>query len=272
MSESFTKDFKRFFLSGLTAVLPTLLTIAIIVWVLTMIQDYVGQHINVVAKWCVVQFRTINGIRVAGATGTEGPRTWWQILIGPKMQWERTHQIWRTYHLGWVGFVLAFVVIYIFGRFVGSLVGKSIWRVIERAFLRTPVVRGIYPSVKQVTDFLLAERKMEASRVVAVEYPRKGVWSVGLVTGPGMRTLQNANEGTYLTVFIPSSPTPVTGYTITVRRDEVIDLPVHIDDALRFTISGGVIMPINEQLTAAEIEQARLGALPPLMLGKEQAE
>ena len=113
---------------------------------------------------------------------------------------------------------------------------------------------------------------MEFSRVVAVEYPRKGVWSIGLVTGPGMRTLQNANEGVYLTVFIPSSPTPVTGYTITVRRDEVIDLPVHVDDALRFTVSGGVIMPAVEQLSQAEMERAQLGALPSPTQGKENAE
>ena len=271
MSESFASDFRRFFLRGLVAVLPTLLTIALILWVLTMIQDYVGQHINVLAKWFVVQFGTLYQA-LATDSAAEPGRGWWQVVVGPRTQWDRVHGIWQTYRLGWVGFVLAFVVIYIFGRFVASLVGKSIWRLIERAFLRMPVVRGIYPSVKQVTDFLLSERKMEVSRVVAVEYPRKGVWSIGLVTGPGMRTLQNANEGVYLTVFIPSSPTPVTGYTITVRRDEVIDLPVHVDDALRFTVSGGVIMPAVEQLSQAEMERAQLGALPSPTQGKENAE
>jgi len=243
-----------------------------VVWVFTMIQDYVGRHINVLAKWFVVQFRTLYQAATANSGAEDPTRTWWQVVVGSKVHWDRVHGIWETYRLGWVGFVLAFVVIYIFGRFVASLVGRSLLRVIERAFLRTPVVRGIYPSVKQVTDFLLSERKMEVSRVVAVEYPRKGVWSMGLVTGPGMRTLQKANEGVYLTVFIPSSPTPVTGYTITVRRDEVIDLPVHIDDALRFTVSAGVLMPAAEQLSQAEMERAQLGALPGTVQGKETAE
>jgi uncharacterized membrane protein len=74
-----------------------------------------------------------------------------------------------------------------------------------------------------------------------------------------------------LTVFIPSSPTPITGYTIIVRRHEVIDLPISLDDALRFTISGGVIMPISEQCSEAEIERVRQGLFPlaPLEANKE---
>ena len=133
---------------------------------------------------------------------------------------------------------------------------------IDRGFFRTPVVKRIYPYVKQVTDFLLSERKLEFSRVVAVEYPRKGVWSLGLVTGPGLRTLTHSVRSDLLTVFIPSSPTPVTGYTITVRQDEVIDLPISIDDALRFTVSGGVIVPVGQELSQAEIEEALQRALP----------
>ena len=133
---------------------------------------------------------------------------------------------------------------------------------VERGFFRVPVVKQVYPYVKQVTDFLLSERKVEFSRVVAVEYPRKGIWSMGLVTGPGLRTLTRSVRTDLLTVFIPSSPTPVTGYTITVRQDEVIDLPLSIDDALRFTVSGGVIVPASQELSPTEIEEARQRAFP----------
>jgi len=170
--------------------------------------------------------------------------------------------------LWWVGFLVAIAGVYAIGRFVASFLGRGLWRLIEGTFFRLPIVKQVYPYVKQVTDFLLSERKLEFSRVVAVEYPRKGIWSLGLVTAPGMRTLHGALGGDLLTIFIPSSPTPFTGYTITVRREEVIDLPLSIDNALRFTVSGGVIMPINQQLSEAEIEQARQGALPPPQ-GKE---
>jgi len=70
-------------------------------------------------------------------------------------------------------------------------------------------------------------------------------------------------------VFVPSSPMPVTGYTITVRREEVIDLPMSIDDALRFTVSGGVVTPPGQQLSQVEIEEARQGVFPSLDRSKE---
>jgi len=237
VAESFRTDFRRFFLRGLAAVLPTLLTLAIIIYVVTFLDRNLATHI------------------------TEGVRQLVEVVWfrgGGAPNWVADPKKWNSY-FGWVGFVLALVGIYIFGRFVASFLGRSVWRMIEKAFFRLPVVKQIYPYVKQVTDFLLSERKMQFSRVVAVEYPRKGVWSVGLVTGPGMRTLATALQDELLTVFVPSSPTPVTGYVITVRREEVIDLPLSIDDAIRMVVSGGVIMPPSQLLSEAEVSSARQG-------------
>lgn len=248
MAESFGSDFRRFFLRGLAAVLPTVLSIIIIVWLFRKIHEYVGRYINVAVIWLF-------------------SRLLWRTR-GPDAQWENLTEVYnyvRGYYdpwLIWVGFVLAIVGIYIFGRFVASFLGRGLWRMIERTLIRLPIIKQVYPYVKQVTDFLLSEQKIEFNRVVAVEYPRKGIWSIGLVTAPGMRTVQSAVGGELLTIFIPSSPTPMTGYTITVRREEVIDLPMNIEDALRFTISGGVIMPLGEQRGQAEIEQARQSLFP----------
>jgi len=249
VAERFTEDFKRFFMRGLAAVLPAILTIVLLIWFFTRINRFMGRYINAAVQWVSVQgMCLIDHI----------PHTW----RGPDAQWTAIKNIWGSYRLDWVGFVLSLVAIYIIGRFVASFLGREFLRVLERTLLRVPVIKQVYSFVKQVTDYLLSRPKFEFSRVVAVEYPRKGVWSVGLVTGPGMRTVQRSLGGDLLTVFIPSSPTPFTGYTITVSRSEVIDLPVSIDDALRFTVSGGVIMPINEQLSKGEIEQATRGVFP----------
>ena len=241
MAEGFGSDFRRFFLRGLAAVLPTLLTLMIIIYVFRFVQNYIGRYINIGVLWLL-------GTIIGRISGTGAPP-------------ERLATLWNNYFWG-VGFVLAVVAIYIFGRFVASFLGRGVWRLTEGMLLRVPIIKAIYPYVKQVTDFLFSERKIEFSRVVAVEYPRKGIWSLGLVTGAGMRAIQNAAGSDLLTIFIPSSPTPVTGYTITVRRDEVIDLPMSIDDALRYTVSGGVITPAGQQLSEAEIEQARQGVFP----------
>ncbi|MDP7163106.1 MAG: DUF502 domain-containing protein, partial [Phycisphaerae bacterium] len=232
-----------FFLRGLTAILPAVLTVAIVVWVCTFIYQHIGRYSNTVAQWIVVQLISVFG---------KEPMSWW----GPGNVWQDVLAIWEEYWLVWIGFVLAFVLIYIFGRFIASFIGKGVWRALERTVFRTPVVKQIYPHVKQVTDILLSDRKIEFSRVVAVEYPRKGAWSVGLVTSPGMKTLQGPTKD-MLTVFIPSSPMPVTGYTVTVRRHEVIDLPLSIDEALRFTVSGGVVLPRSQQMDDVDVRATR---------------
>ena len=251
MADSFVKDFKRFFLRGLAAVLPTVLTLGIIVWVFAKIHEYAGRYINVAVFWIVEQIwrQSVSPDSIAAKAALEESV-------------DNFADIWSSY-FWWVGFFLAIMGIYILGRFFASFIGRGIWRIVEKTFFRFPVVKQVYPYVKQVTDFVLSERRMEFSRVVAVEYPRKGVWSLGLVTGPGMRTLYRNLSSDLLTVFIPSSPTPFTGYTITVRREEVLDMPISIDEAFRFTISGGVIMPLGQQRSETEVDQARQGILPP---------
>ena len=217
---SFWADFRRFFVRGLATALPTLLTVGIIVYVFNFINDKIGEPINAFLIKVVGPFvDTVNG--------------------------QPLEDFWNDY-LYWVGFVVAVIGVYLIGRLVASFLGRSIWKVLEAALFRTPVVKQIYPNVKQVTDFLLSARPFEFSRVVAVEYPRKGVWSLGLVTGSGLAEIKRSAGANMLTVFIPSSPTPVTGYTITVHRDEVIDLPMSIDEALRFTVIGGVVVPLVE--------------------------
>jgi uncharacterized membrane protein len=114
------------------------------------------------------------------------------------------------------------------------------------AVMRIPLVRAIYPAVKQVTDFVLAERKaqFESSKVVAVRPHADGIWSIGLVTGPGLRALTDAlGGGEMVTVFIPSTPTAFSGYVVVVPRESVVELPIKVDEAMRLLLSGGVISP-----------------------------
>ena len=96
---------------------------------------------------------------------------------------------------------------------------------------------------------------MQYSRVVAVEYPRKGIWSLGLVTGESMLDIRSAANEPILSVLIPTSPMPVTGYTVTIRKSEALDLNITIDQAFQFIVSCGVVIPpqqLQEALAAAE--------------------
>jgi uncharacterized membrane protein len=121
---------------------------------------------------------------------------------------------------------------------------------VENFIMNTPFLRRVYPYIKQITDFLLTqeEQKKLFSRVVAVEYPRKGIWSIGFVTGSGIRKVVDNVKKEFLTVLIPTSPTPFTGFVIMVPKKQTIEMDMTIEEALRFTVSAGVIAPGSDRI------------------------
>ena len=146
------------------------------------------------------------------------------------------------------GFVL---VLYLLGKLFAAGVGGFI----ESVARRLPVVRSVYASVKKVTDFAFVESEVEFKRVVAIEFPRKGIWTVGLVTGEGMLDIAGAAHEPCVTVAVPGSPVPFTGNVVTVPKSAAHDLNITIDEALQFFISCGVVVP-------SRLEKRRARAKP----------
>lgn len=152
-------------------------------------------------------------------------------------------------------FLCAFLlVLYLLGRFLAAGVGRFFWMQFERVINRLPLIRNVYSSVKQVTDFLFSEREIEYTRVVAVEYPRKGIWTLAMVTGESLLDIRCAANEPVLSVLVPTSPMPFTGFTVTVKKSETIDLNITIDQAFQFIVSCGVVVP-PQQLAKAIAEQ-----------------
>lgn len=149
--------------------------------------------------------------------------------------------------------VIVFALAYIVGAVATGFVGRRIVRAGESFLAKVPFVKLIYPYVKQVTDFILSDKSSRFRAVVAVPYPRRGVYSIGFVTGLGMRAINERTKKEMIHVFIPSSPTPITGYVVFVPREDVIELPITVDQAIRFAISGGVIVPPQQLVTEALI-------------------
>ncbi|MCA9257836.1 MAG: DUF502 domain-containing protein [Planctomycetales bacterium] len=142
------------------------------------------------------------------------------------------------------------LALYLLGKFLAAGVGRFFWMQLERIISRVPLVRNVYSSVKQISDFMFSEREIEYTRVVAVEYPRRGVWSLAMVTGESMLDIRCAANEPVLSVLIPSSPMPVTGYTITVKKSEVVDLNITIEQAFQFIVSCGVVVPAQQMSKA----------------------
>ncbi len=145
---------------------------------------------------------------------------------------------------------VAIVVLYYVGRIGTARVGAWAVAKVENVFLnRLPVISNVYSPVKQVTEFLFSERTVQYNRVVAVEYPRRGIWSLGFVTGEGLLQVTAAAGEPMVSVLIPTSPAPFTGFTVCVPRSEVIDLDLTIDQAFQFCISCGVHVPPRQRVT-----------------------
>jgi uncharacterized membrane protein len=142
-----------------------------------------------------------------------------------------------------IGFVLSLVIVLFTGFLTTVLLGKRIFIVIENIFLRFPLVRQIYPSAKQIINFLFSKDKPQFRKVVLVEYPRKGIWSMGFITNETVQEIKTKTGQDLLNVFIPGSPGPLTGYFMFVPKQDIIFLDMTVEDGLKLIISGGVVNP-----------------------------
>lgn len=268
---SITRRFKGYFLHGLAVLLPSILTIWLFVWGYSFIQNNIGRHLNrgmvhiiAVARNKSVEFSTEDVKEYLLEAKPELKSDPNGLAMRSKLpdneRKARIQKLKRELAKTWVdgpgsiaGFLAAVIGVCIIGALLASYVGKSLWRMTENFIMNTPLLRRVYPYIKQITDFLLTqeEQKKFFSRVVAVEYPRKGIWSIGFVTGSGLGKVVSAVKKEFVTVIIPTSPTPFTGFVITVPKKQTIDLDMTIEEALRFIVSGGVITPEKEQVKAA---------------------
>lgn len=227
----FFDDFRRFFLRGLAAVLPTLITILLIIKIWEVLWEYLGQHII----WLI---KTIQA------------RFWSKSTLGADLS---------PWLVKLIGVSLAIILVYVVGLVVGNFIGRAIRLLLEVGVMRIPFVRAIYPAVKQVTDFLLSERKthIQSTHVVAIRPHADNIWSIGLITGPGIHALAESLGTEMVTVFIPSSPTAFSGYVVIVPRDRIVELPLSVEEAMRLLLTAGVATPGAEKMP---------GMLPPSQL------
>lgn len=206
---------KQMFKRGLAALLPTLLTLVIIFKAFQFLRDKVGRWISDILK------------------------EFWEWAFGYTVG-EGT---WQANLLTVVGILIAVLAVFLLGYFLSTVVGRWLYGLLDGWLSRLPVVRRLYPSLKQVTNFLLTDRAPRFTQVVAVPYPRRGVYSLGFVTGEGLRQLDRATGRRMINVFVPTSPTPVSGYVVFFPEDEVIYLEISVEEALKFVVSGGVVVP-----------------------------
>ena len=258
--------FRRFFLRGLAVVLPATLTLWVLVQAYLWVDRSIAEPINSGIRYGVIRLygnwptlgdmtgviptsEELIELRLADGLPEDDTSNDKQLVFDYQ---ELTVNSWWTDYLlvRMIGLVVAIAAVYFAGRLVGGIVGRWAYRGFERFLTSIPVIKKIYAWIKQIVDFLFSNqgKQMKFNRVVAVEYPRRGIWSVGFQTGEPMKSIV-PKSGDSVTVFIPSSPTPFTGYTVTIPREDLIELPITVEEAIGFAISAGVLRPPSEAIS-----------------------
>jgi uncharacterized membrane protein len=142
-----------------------------------------------------------------------------------------------------VGIVLFLSVIILVGIFATNLIGKRMISFGERIMARIPLANKIYTAVQQISTALLGQKRSIFSRVVIVEYPRKGIYSLGFVTSEAEGEIQQKTDQHVVCVFIPTTPNPTSGLLIFVPRNELLYLDMTSEDGLKLVISAGIVTP-----------------------------
>jgi uncharacterized membrane protein len=278
---------RRAVIRGLAVILPPLLTIVVFIWAWSMIDSYILVPCEDAAQqlivWAIKDVRS--GFPAGTATPipaqANSPPTvrfsdseYVQISRGgrwiPKGVWEVVEaNLPRGYNQPTTAegfydryvkvrylrreqtlpiFLAVFLLLlYLTGKFMAVGVGRYVRRLGEGAVDRMPIVRDVYSASKQITESIFSEQEMQFLRVVAVEYPRKGLWQVAFVTGEGFKDIHDAAGEPVLSLLMSHSPVPATGFTCIVRKRDTIDLDITVDQALQFIVSCGVVVPPHQQ-------------------------
>lgn len=155
---------------------------------------------------------------------------------------------WRPEHLLGIyipgfGLVLAIVVLIATGFAITHLAGRRLVDYWEGVLARIPLVRSVYSGAKKVSETLLMPTGKSFRRVLLIEYPRKGIWCLGFQTSADLGEVQQKTGKHVLGVFVPTTPNPTSGFIVMVPSDEVTELEMTVDEAIRMIISLGVVVP-----------------------------
>jgi uncharacterized membrane protein len=150
---------------------------------------------------------------------------------------------WLGIHVPGMGVLLTLVVVFGTGLIARNFIGQRLLRYWEAVLGRIPVVKSIYNSVKQVSDTLFSSSGHAFRKALLVQYPREGSWTIAFLTGiPGGDVL-NHLRGEYLSVYVPTTPNPTSGFFLMMPKSDVIELDMSVDEALKYIISMGVVAP-----------------------------
>ena len=206
---------KKYIITGLLVWLPLAITIWVLMWVLSLIDG--------VFAWLLTASQTL--LPFSLHTSIESLRS-----------------------IPGLGLLVLITALFLTGLFVANIFGQWWFRQQDRVLSKTPIVKSIYSSVKQVSDTLFSSSGNAFREAVLVQYPRQGSWTIAFVTGKPAGEVAQKLQAEYVSLYVPTTPNPTSGFFLMVERSEVIALNMSVDAALKYIISMGVVTPVEGHL------------------------
>lgn len=147
------------------------------------------------------------------------------------------------FHIPGLGMVLCFLLLFFTGLLVTNIVGEKLLKWGEKLLNKIPLVRSIYQATKQVTETIFSSNSEAFRKVLLIEYPRKGLWSIAFQTASTSKAIDTKMASDSVTVFVPTTPNPTSGFLLLLKKEETVELDITIDEALKMVISLGVMQP-----------------------------
>ena len=152
---------------------------------------------------------------------------------------------WLGFNIPGLGVLLTLAVVLLTGMLGANIIGQRLVKIWEALLSRIPVVKSLYSSVKQVSDTLFSSSGLAFRKALLVQYPRQGSWTIAFLTGQPGGDVANYLTGDYVSVYIPTTPNPTSGFFLMMPKADVIELDMNVDAALKYIISMGVVPPEN---------------------------
>jgi len=139
-----------------------------------------------------------------------------------------------------LGFILTIIFLYVLGIIVSNVLGKQLYKYLEYLLNKIPIVNKVYRSIKQITSTISMPNNNAFKKVVYIEYPRTGLWTLCMVTGESSN-----NKEKYYNVFVPTTPNPTSGYLLFIKSTDVKESDITVEEGLKIIVSGGMLAPDN---------------------------
>ncbi len=201
---------KRFIVAGLLVWLPLAVTVYVLLWLVGLMDGIFG--------WL------LTGVAAVVPSSA-------QLAVERLRDWPG------------LGVVVMLAVLLLTGIFATNFLGQWSLRQWDRVLHQIPIVKSIYSSVKQVSDTLFSSSGNAFREAVLVQYPRAGAWTIAFVTGRPGGEVADHLQGDYLSIYVPTTPNPTSGFFLMLPRADVIELDMSVDAALKYIISMGVVAP-----------------------------